>query len=186
MDHWSKDMFAGHGVLFDRAQHVGDPNPKVMRGLFEYDREGCGIDQRMRVNRWLEDLESKGGKLVIESVTPERLDEIALYGDVTVLAAGKAELAQIVPRDSSEANSTSRNAISPWPLYEVNPGGTCGNGSRTAGNMCRPSSTSLPTPANTSGCRICTKQPVTLLHFYSKRNQADYSTVLTVCDPVGK
>lgn len=37
----------------------------------------------------------------------------------------------------SEANSTSRNAISPWPLYEVNPGGTCGNGSRTAGNMCR-------------------------------------------------
>lgn len=42
MDHWSKDMFAGHGVLFDRAQHVGDPNPKVMRGLFEYGREGCG------------------------------------------------------------------------------------------------------------------------------------------------
>lgn len=111
MDHWSKDMFAGHGVLFDRAQHVGDPNPKVMRGLFEYGREGCGIDQRMRVNRWLEDLESKGGKLVIESVTPERLDKIALYGDVTVLAAGKAELAQIIPRDSerSEFDKPQRN-----------------------------------------------------------------------------
>lgn len=111
MDFWSQDMFAGHGVLFDLAEHVGDPNPKTMRGLFEYGREGCGIDQRMRVHRWLNDLEARGGKLVIESVTPERADKIALESDVTLLAAGKADLGRIIPRDAtrSEFDAPQRN-----------------------------------------------------------------------------
>jgi 2-polyprenyl-6-methoxyphenol hydroxylase-like FAD-dependent oxidoreductase len=104
MDYWSHEMFEGHGVLFDLAQQVGDPNPKVMKGRFEYGREGCGIDQRMRVHRWLEDLEQRGGRLVIESVTPSRLDEIALASDVTILAAGKADLANIIPRDAERSD----------------------------------------------------------------------------------
>jgi hypothetical protein len=104
MDFWSQDMFAGHGVLYDLAQHVGDPNPASMRGLFEYGREGGAIDQRLRVHRWLEDLEGRGGKLVIENVTPQRLDEIALGSDLTVLAAGKADLANIIPRDASRSD----------------------------------------------------------------------------------
>lgn len=103
MDHWSQDMFGGHGVLFDRAAYVGDENPGVMKGRFEYGREGCGIDQRMRVHRWLNDLEGRGGTLVIESVTPQRLDQIALQADVTILAAGKADLASIIPRDHSRS-----------------------------------------------------------------------------------
>jgi len=104
IDYWSQDMFAGHGVLFDLAKEVGDPHPKVMKGRFEYGREGCGIDQRMRVHRWLEDLEGHGGKLVIESVTPARLDEIALAGDVTILAAGKADLGNVIPRDAARSD----------------------------------------------------------------------------------
>jgi 2-polyprenyl-6-methoxyphenol hydroxylase-like FAD-dependent oxidoreductase len=103
MDFWSSDMFGGHGVLFDLAAHVGDAKPKTMKGLFEYGREGCGIDQRMRVHRWLEDLEGKGGKLEIENVTPARLDAIALTGDVTILAAGKADLANAIPRDAERS-----------------------------------------------------------------------------------
>lgn len=111
MDFWSQDMFPGIGVLYDLAAHVGDPNPKVMKGKFEYGREGGAIDQRMRVHRWLEDLEARGGKLEIENVTPARLDEIALKSDLTVLAAGKADLAGIIPRDEerSDFNKPQRN-----------------------------------------------------------------------------
>ena len=43
--------------------------------------------------------EGIGGKLVIESVTPERMDAIALQNDLTVLAAGKADLGRLIPRD---------------------------------------------------------------------------------------
>jgi len=74
-----------------------------MRGLFPggmtEEGGGAAIDQRMRVHRWLEDIESIGGKLVIESVTAKRLDEIALASDLTVLAAGKAELGNVIGRD---------------------------------------------------------------------------------------
>ncbi|PZQ46190.1 MAG: oxidoreductase [Rhodovulum sulfidophilum] len=113
MDHWSQDMMGGHGVHMDRSTHIGDPNPGVIRGLVEYGRRGCGIDQRLRVHRWLGDLESRGGKLVIESVTPERADAIAASSDLTVLAAGKAELGRIIPRDEArcEFDAPQRNVV---------------------------------------------------------------------------
>lgn len=102
MDFWSKDMFGGHGVLLDFCPKVGF-KPLVASGLFEGGKEGCGIDQRMRVARWLEDFEARGGKLVIEAVTPERLDAISLRSDLTVLAAGKADLGKLIPRDESRS-----------------------------------------------------------------------------------
>ncbi len=103
MDYWSQDMFGGGGVLLDFSPVVGFPEPIVAKGHFEYGREGSGIDQRMRVHRWLSDLEGRGGKLVIGSVTPEQLDQIALKSDLTVLAAGKAELSRIIPRDAERS-----------------------------------------------------------------------------------
>lgn len=103
MDFWSQDMFGGGGVLLDFSPVVGFPQPITVQGQFEYGREGSGIDQRMRVHRWLNDLEARGGKLVIGSVTPEQLDQIALKSDVTILAAGKAELSRIIPRDAERS-----------------------------------------------------------------------------------
>lgn len=98
MDYWSKDMFGGHGVLLNFCPKIGMKSLEAT-GLFEGGKEGSGIDQRMRVHRWLTDLESRGGKLVIEAVTPQRVDEIAKENDLTVLAAGKADLGKLIPRD---------------------------------------------------------------------------------------
>jgi hypothetical protein len=98
MDHWSHEMFGGHGVLLDFCPKVGMKSLEAT-GLFEGGKQGCGIDQRMRVHRWLTDFESVGGKLVIEAVTPERVDKIAQESDLTVLAAGKADLGKLIPRD---------------------------------------------------------------------------------------
>ncbi|ASN20099.1 hypothetical protein CGK93_10765 [Arthrobacter sp. YN] len=103
MDHWSTNMMGGYGVLMDRSRFVGDPNPQVIQGLTEYGRRGCGIDMRMRVSRWLSDLESRGGRLVLETVTPARADRIAFDSDVTVLAAGKADLGRLIPRNEERS-----------------------------------------------------------------------------------
>lgn len=102
MDHWSHEMFGGHGVLLDFCPKASF-KPLTATGLFEGGREGSGIDQRMRVSRWLEDFESRGGKLVIEAVTPKRLDEIASKSDLTVVAAGKADLVNTMPRDDQRS-----------------------------------------------------------------------------------
>lgn len=101
MDFWSQDMFEGHGVLLDfKPELLGD---KRMRVAGRFLDTGGAIDQRTRVHRWLEDLESIGGKLVIEAVTPERLDEIGSQSDLTVLAAGKADLGRIIPRHAERS-----------------------------------------------------------------------------------
>ena len=99
MDFWSDTMFPAEGVLLESARFASDPEAGVLRGRLEYGRKGGAIDQRLRVHRWLEDFEGIGGKLVIESVTPERMDAIALKADLTVLAAGKADLGRLIPRD---------------------------------------------------------------------------------------
>lgn len=99
MDFWSDDMFPAEGVLLESARFASDPDATVMRGRIEYGRRGGAIDQRLRIHRWLEDFEAIGGKLIIEAVTPERADKIALEHDLTVLAAGKADLGRLIPRD---------------------------------------------------------------------------------------
>ncbi len=101
MDFWSQDMFGGSGVHLDFKPTVDGEARMEVAGRFK--RTGGAIDQRMRISRWLEDLESKGGKLVIESVTPERMDEISQKSDLTVLAAGKADLAKVIPRDPEKS-----------------------------------------------------------------------------------
>lgn len=103
MDFWSDEMFEGHGVLLDFVPKIG-MKPMTATGLFEGGRAGCGIDQRMRVSRWLEDFEDRGGTLVIETVTADRLDEISLKSDLTVLAAGKGELNKAIARDPSRSH----------------------------------------------------------------------------------
>ena len=102
MDHWSDKSFRGQGFLLDTLPEVGGKRT-VVKGRTEYGRQGAAIDQRMRTSRWLSDFESIGGKLIIESVTPERLDKIAASSDLTALAAGKADLAAAIPRDAVRA-----------------------------------------------------------------------------------
>jgi flavin-dependent dehydrogenase len=103
MDHWYADSHKGDGIFLDFKPTARGDARLEMRGLFPggmtEEGGGAAIDQRMRVHRWLEDIESIGGKLVIESVTAKRLDEIALASDLTVLAAGKAELGNVIGRD---------------------------------------------------------------------------------------
>ena len=99
MDFWSEGMFPAEGVLLESARYASDPEAGVLKGRLEYGRKGGAIDQRLRIHRWLEDFEGIGGKLVIESVTPERMDAISLQADLTILAAGKADLGRLIPRD---------------------------------------------------------------------------------------
>ena len=101
MDHWANEMYEGGGVLLDFKPTLnGDEHMRVAGSFMD---TGGAVDQRLRVHRWLNDLESLGGKLVIESVTASRLDEIAAQSDLTILAAGKAELANTVPRDGERS-----------------------------------------------------------------------------------
>lgn len=66
-------------------------------------RPGMAIDVRLQSYRWMLALEARGGAVVIESVTVPRLDAIAAAHDLTIVAAGKAELAALFERDAARS-----------------------------------------------------------------------------------
>lgn len=101
MDFWSQEMFGGSGALIDFKPVIDGTERMSVAGSFG--SYGSAVDVRLRICRWLGDLESQGGKLIVESVTPERVDEIARSSDLTVLAAGKGDLARLVPRDPARS-----------------------------------------------------------------------------------
>ncbi|MGE0666148.1 MAG: styrene monooxygenase/indole monooxygenase family protein [Sphingomonadales bacterium] len=100
IDHWSAGMHAGQGMHIDVASPDGGI---ALRVLGHSARQGGAVDQRLKFHRWMNDLEAKGGEVVIESVTLERADAIAAASDLTIIAAGKAELGRIVPRDAARS-----------------------------------------------------------------------------------
>jgi len=61
------------------------------------------VDLRMQAYHWMQELSRRGGRLVIEDVSVARLDEIAAENDLTVVAAGKAELGRVFERDAERS-----------------------------------------------------------------------------------
>lgn len=96
LEHWEDSMFFGDGVMLD-FRTTKDTPPLTVRGRFG--KLGAAVDLRTRVPRWMDDFELKGGRLIIEKVTAERVHEIAKDADLTVLATGKGELGSMVSRD---------------------------------------------------------------------------------------
>lgn len=100
LDHWSAQMHKGQGLHIDIAAPDGGA---PMRVLARTALPGGAVDQRLKFYRWMNDLAAAGGELIIESVTAERADLIAASADLTVIAAGKAELGRIVPRSAERS-----------------------------------------------------------------------------------
>jgi 2-polyprenyl-6-methoxyphenol hydroxylase-like FAD-dependent oxidoreductase len=67
------------------------------------ERPGRAIDVRLLSARWMNDLSERGGRVVIESVTPERLDAIAAENELTVVAAGRKELCSLFARNAERS-----------------------------------------------------------------------------------
>lgn len=61
------------------------------------------IDVRLQSHRWLNEFEARGGKLVIESVSVARLDEIAAENDLTIVASGRSEISNLFARDAERS-----------------------------------------------------------------------------------
>ena len=86
------------------------------------------IDVRLQSAAWMRALEAAGGVVVIEKVSVARLDEIAAQNDLSVVAAGRADLVALFPRD--ESRSTYRapqrmlamvNVVGPRHTFDVAP-----------------------------------------------------------------
>jgi styrene monooxygenase A-like protein/putative NAD(P)-binding protein len=97
LNHWDDAAPRGEGVFFTYCPRKHNP---LIQLLGRTPTPFQAVDMRMQCHRWMNDFD---GELVIESVTLARLDEIARAHDLTIVAAGKADLCTLFARDASRS-----------------------------------------------------------------------------------
>jgi 2-polyprenyl-6-methoxyphenol hydroxylase-like FAD-dependent oxidoreductase len=75
------------------------PNLRLATSTGRQKAPAYAIDMRLQCHDWMNRLEERGGRVVIENVTASRLDAIAEGHDLTIVASGKAELTNLFARD---------------------------------------------------------------------------------------
>jgi hypothetical protein len=67
------------------------------------DRPAQSVDQRLKMPAWMEELEQRGGKVVLHDAAIPDLEAYARDNDLVVVAAGKGEVAQLFARDPARS-----------------------------------------------------------------------------------
>lgn len=100
LEHWGDVAPHGEGVHLHFLPKKGNVLVTLLGRL---SKPFLAIDLRMQSARWMEELDARGGRIEIENVSIERLDEIAARNDLTLVAAGRAEIRKLFPRDESRS-----------------------------------------------------------------------------------
>lgn len=97
---WEKEAPRGEGahVTFCPA-----PGNRLLTLAGRLKRFFLAIDLRLQSHRWMHELVARGGRLEFEPVTVQRLDEIAAGHELTLVAAGRAELSKLFERDAARS-----------------------------------------------------------------------------------
>lgn len=103
LNFWDDVAPKGEGVFLTFCQTLHKPLVKLYGRL---QRPFQAVDLRLQSHRWMKELEKRGGRVVIESVTVDRLDEIAAEHDLTIVATGRAELCRLFERDAARSVHT--------------------------------------------------------------------------------
>lgn len=100
LNHWDDVAPRGEGVFVTFCPKFRNP---LVRLYGRNERPFQAVDLRLQCARWLTDFD---GRTFIEPVGIDRLDAIAGENELTIVAAGRAELARLFPRDDSRSVHT--------------------------------------------------------------------------------
>ena len=81
----------------------------------QLDRPAQSVDQRLKMPRWMDELERRGGKVELHEATLADLERYAHENDLVIVAAGKGEIAGCSSATRSARPTTSRSARSRSP-----------------------------------------------------------------------
>ncbi|HYI02121.1 styrene monooxygenase/indole monooxygenase family protein [Hyalangium sp.] len=79
------------------------PGNRMLTLAGRYRRPGLAVDLRRQSHAWMLELIKRGGRIEIEKVTVDRLEQIAAENDLTVVAAGRADLCNLFERDAERS-----------------------------------------------------------------------------------
>lgn len=101
MNPWEDHAPHGEGIHLTFLPEVG----KILLTMQGHlAKRGQAIDQRLKFSHWLSELEQRGGRLMIRSVTRDDLEDLADTHDLVIIAAGKGDLTgQLFARDTERS-----------------------------------------------------------------------------------
>ena len=82
---------------------VETPTGKVIDWASRLDRPGQSVDQRVKMPRWMEELERAGGKVVIHDAGVDDLERYTQEHELVIVAAGKGEIVRLFERDAERS-----------------------------------------------------------------------------------
>ena len=100
LNFWDDVAPGGEGVYLTFCPKL---NNRLIRLVGRFHSPFQAVDVRLQSARWMEELERRGGRVHIEPVSVERLNEIAAAHDLTIVAAGRADLCRLFERDDARS-----------------------------------------------------------------------------------
>lgn len=79
--------------------HPEQPGAKLIDWGHRLSRPAQAVDQRVKMPVWMELVEQRGGKVVIQDAGVAELEQLADTHDLVILAAGKGEVVKLFERD---------------------------------------------------------------------------------------
>jgi len=96
LDLWSDVCPPVQGVAFTVAD--GDRTP-ALRWSARLDAPAMSVDQRVKVPAWIEEVERRGGELMVREAGIDDLEQYARTSDLVVVASGRGALGDLFARD---------------------------------------------------------------------------------------
>lgn len=96
LNYWEEECPKVEGIAFAVPDFLGG---KVIDWAARLDYFAQSVDQRVKIPRWMEDFERKGGELEVKAADLDDLEQCAAAHDLVIVASGKGTIGQLFPRD---------------------------------------------------------------------------------------
>jgi 2-polyprenyl-6-methoxyphenol hydroxylase-like FAD-dependent oxidoreductase len=100
LNHWDAEVPWAEGAHLTVCP---SPRNRLLTLTGRMSRPFQGVDMRLQIHRWMLDLVERGGRLELQSVTVDSLEQIAAAHELTLVAAGRAELCRLFERDAARS-----------------------------------------------------------------------------------
>lgn len=101
LNFWEEQCPAVEGIGFTLV------NPETGDAAFSWsarlERYAQSVDQRVKMPYWIEEFERRGGKLIIQDVGIDQLEQLTAEYELVLLAAGKGEVVKQFERDAQRS-----------------------------------------------------------------------------------
>lgn len=99
---WEADCPPVEGIGF-AVPHPEQAGAKAIEWSARLDRPAQSVDQRVKMPAWLEQVQARGGRLLLQDAGIAELEVLAQSHDLVILAAGKGEVVKLFERDAARS-----------------------------------------------------------------------------------